>query len=194
MSSFLQRTSCQNACPRFAHQQSRPRKKDATEPLLVVDNVTAGYGSNHQYLALHSVSIEAHAGRTIGIIGESGSGKTTLGRVISGLMGCKQGQVRLGGMPLAGSIGARSRDELRSIQFAFQMADVALNPRHRIRKILGRPLKFYFKMSKGEADHRVDELLDTVELPASFADRFSARALGWRATAHQSGPLPDRRT
>ena len=153
-------------------------QEDVTEPLLVVDNVTAGYGPNHQHLVLHSVSIEAHAGRTIGIIGESGSGKTTLGRVISGLMGCKQGEVRLGGMPLAGSIGTRSRDELRSIQFAFQMADVALNPRHRIRKILGRPLKFYFKMSKGEADHRVDELLDTVELPASFADRFPRELSG----------------
>jgi peptide/nickel transport system ATP-binding protein len=153
-------------------------QEDATEPLLVVDNVTAGYGPNHQYLVLHSVSIEAHAGRTIGIIGESGSGKTTLGRVISGLMGSKQGEVRLDGMPLAGSIGTRSRDELRSIQFAFQMADVALNPRHRIRKILGRPLKFYFKMSKGEADHRVDELLDTVELPSSFADRFPRELSG----------------
>jgi peptide/nickel transport system ATP-binding protein len=58
------------------------------------------------------------------------------------------------------------------------MADVALNPRHRIRKILGRPLKFYFKMSKGEADHRVDELLDTVELPSSFADRFPRELSG----------------
>ena len=153
-------------------------QEDATEPLLIVDNVTAGYGPNHQYLALHSVSIEAHAGRTIGIIGESGSGKTTLGRVISGLMGSKQGEVRLDGMPLADSIGTRSRDELRAIQFAFQMADVALNPRHRIRKILGRPLKFYFKMSKGEADHRVDELLDTVELPSSFADRFPRELSG----------------
>jgi peptide/nickel transport system ATP-binding protein len=93
-------------------------------------------------------------------------------------MGSKQGEVRLDGMPLAGSIGTRSRDELRSIQFAFQMADVSLNPRHRIRKILGRPLKFYFKMSKGEADHRVDELLDTVELPSSFADRFPRELSG----------------
>ena len=152
--------------------------ENTTKPLLVVDNVTAGYGPNHQYLALHSVSIEAHAGCTIGIIGESGSGKTTLGRVISGLMGSKQGEVRLDGMPLAGSIGKRSRDELRSIQFAFQMADVALNPRHRIRKILGRPLKFYFNMSEGEVDHRVDELLDTVELPSSFSSRFPRELSG----------------
>jgi len=67
---------------------------------------------------------------------------------------------------------------LRSIQFAFQMADVALNPRHRIRKILGRPLKFYFNMSEGEVDHRVDELLDTVELPSSFSSRFPRELSG----------------
>lgn len=148
------------------------------QPLLVVDGVTAGYGQNHQYLALHSVSVEAHVGRTIGIIGESGSGKTTLGRVISGLMGSKQGEVRLDGIPLADSIARRSRAELRSVQFAFQMADVALNPRHRIRKILGRPLKFYFNMSEGEVGHRVDEILDTVELPSYFANRFPRELSG----------------
>jgi peptide/nickel transport system ATP-binding protein len=162
--------------------QARPmpslEKAAAPPPLLAVDNVTAGYGPGHRYLALHDVSIEVQAGRTLGIIGESGSGKTTLGRVIAGLMGAKHGEVRLEGMPLAGSVGARSRDELRSIQFAFQMADVALNPRHRIRKILGRPLKFYFNMSDKEIARRVDELLDIVEMPSEFAHRFPRELSG----------------
>ena len=87
-------------------------------------------------------------GRTLGVIGESGSGKTTLGRVISGLMPSKAGHVKLSGQELAGALSGRSREELRSIQFAFQMADVALNPRHTVNKILGRPLAFYFDLDK----------------------------------------------
>ncbi|OED41698.1 hypothetical protein AB833_09115 [Chromatiales bacterium (ex Bugula neritina AB1)] len=147
-------------------------------PLMAVKTVTAGYGRAHQYLALEDVSIEAFASRTIGVIGESGSGKTTLGRVISGLMRVKSGTILLDDTPLDDAIRLRDREQLRSIQFAFQMADVALNPKHRIRKILGRPLAFYFDLPTSEIDERVAELLDLVELPAEYADRFPRELSG----------------
>ncbi len=147
-------------------------------PLLTVKTVTAGYGRAHKFLALQSVSIDAYASRTIGVIGESGSGKTTLGRVISGLMNIKSGSISLAGQPLDSAIHLRDREQLRSIQFAFQMADVALNPRHRIKKILGRPLAFYFNLSRSAIDERVAELLDMVELPAGFAQRYPRELSG----------------
>lgn len=147
-------------------------------PLLQVNNVLAGYGTNHQHLALKSVSISVNKGETLGIIGESGSGKTTLGRAISGLMGIKTGEVSLAGKQLADSVDLRSKDQLQAIQFAFQMADVALNPRHRIKKIIGRPLKFYFNMSDRDIEQRVAELLELVELPISYANRFPRELSG----------------
>ena len=99
------------------------------------------------------MSLEAFASRTLGIIGESGSGKTTLGRVITGLMPARSGRVSFEGRaPLGGSVGERDRERLRAIQFAFQMADVALNPRHRVGKILGRPLSFYFGLDGAETE------------------------------------------
>ncbi len=147
-------------------------------PLLAVKSVTAGYGRSHQFLALHDVSLEAYNSRTIGVIGESGSGKTTLGRVISGLMGVKTGSISLGGQPLDHAIHLRDRDQLRNIQFAFQMADVALNPRHRIGKILGRPLAFYFDLPQERIDSRVRELLDLVELPAHYVRRYPRELSG----------------
>lgn len=147
-------------------------------PLLSVKTVTAGYGRSHKYLALHDVSLDAFSARTVGVIGESGSGKTTLGRVISGLMNIKSGSVTLTGVPLDDSIVQRDREQLRSIQFAFQMADVALNPRHRIGKILGRPLAFYFNLSQSAIDSRVIELLELVELPAEYAQRFPRELSG----------------
>lgn len=151
---------------------------DSPNQLLKVNNITAGYGRFHKYLALHDVSLDAFASRTVGVIGESGSGKTTLGRVITGLMRIKTGQVELLGQVLNDSLNRREREQLRSIQIAFQMADVALNPRHRIKKILGRPLKFYFGMDDAAIEQRVAELLELVELPASYASRLPRQLSG----------------
>ncbi|MCP4334607.1 MAG: ABC transporter ATP-binding protein [Gammaproteobacteria bacterium] len=148
------------------------------EPVLRVNNVTAGYGPNQKFLALHGINISVDTGRTLGVIGESGSGKTTLGRVIAGLMLPSVGSIELCGRQLGAGIAQRSRDDLKQIQFAFQMADVALNPYHRIGKILGRPLQFYFGLSKADTRVQVSELLELVELPASFVSRFPRELSG----------------
>ena len=155
-----------------------PDGTGAPEPLLRVAGVTAGYGRSGGHLALRNVSLEAFASRTLGIIGESGSGKTTLGRVITGLMPARSGRVSFQGRELGGSIGERDRERLRAIQFAFQMADVALNPRHRVGKILGRPLSFYFGLDGAETERRVWELLALVELPESYASRYPRQLSG----------------
>ncbi|WP_082018113.1 ABC transporter ATP-binding protein [Leisingera sp. ANG-Vp] len=147
-------------------------------PLLQVRNVTAGYGPAQEIIALRDIDLTIHAGETVGVIGESGSGKTTLGRLISGLMGAKQGGVFLDGQQLKHSVNQRSRDELRQIQFAFQMADVALNPRQRLNKILSRPMMFYRGLSQREATKEVARLLERVGLPADFAWRFPPELSG----------------
>ena len=148
------------------------------QPLLKVENVTAAFGAKSEFIALKDVSLELQEARTLGIIGESGSGKTTLGRVICGLKAPLTGQVTLDGQVLAPRIGQRDRDQLRSVQFAFQMAETALNPRHAVGKILGRPLQFYFNMSSAETARRVGELLELVEMPASFAQRLPRELSG----------------
>ncbi len=148
------------------------------EPVLKVRKVSAGYGPDQKIIVLHDINISVDEGRTLGVIGESGSGKTTLGRVIAGLMRPSAGSIELCGHRLGADIGQRSRDDLKQIQFAFQMADVALNPYHRIGKILGRPLQFYFGLNKADVRAQVSELLTLVELPASFANRFPRELSG----------------
>jgi peptide/nickel transport system ATP-binding protein len=143
-----------------------------------VRNVTAGYGRDQDIIALRNIDLKIRAGETVGVIGESGSGKTTLGRLISGLMAAKEGGVHLDGRQLAQSVGQRSREELRQIQFAFQMADVALNPRQRINKIIGRPLRFYKGLSQSQATREVARLLERVDLPSEFAWRFPPELSG----------------
>ncbi len=158
--------------------------KQASDPdvrcrneLLTVSNITAAYSSNGT-VVLKDVSLKVKMGETVGIIGGSGSGKTTLGRVISGLMSPSNGQVNLMGRVLNNTCKQRSLDDLRQIQFVFQMAETALNPRHRIRQILGRPLEFYLGMIGKVAEERIVELLDLVELPANFIDRFPRELSG----------------
>ena len=152
--------------------EERARAQTAETPLLEVRNITAGYGLKSEMIVLRNVSLSVRSGETVGIIGESGSGKSTTARVISGLMRPVEGEVLLDGKPLAGQVIDRPRVETRKIQFAFQMADTALNPRHRVRDILGRPLSFYHGMEGRAARQRVAELLELVEMPAAFAWRF----------------------
>ncbi len=145
-------------------------------PAIEVRNVDAGYGriSNGKpaIQVLRDINISIERGKTVGVIGESGCGKSTLARVIAGLLPPSGGSMLLDGEMLAPGIDERSKDELRRVQFVYQMADTALNPRHRIREILGRPVEFYEQATGSAIQTRVDELLELVELPLQFADRY----------------------
>lgn len=148
------------------------------DELLKVNNITAGYGSPSGSIVLKNISIKVKQGETVGIIGESGSGKTTLGRVISGLMAPRSGDIVLDGKVLGSKFSDRSRRELQQIQFVFQMAETALNPRQRVRNILGRPLDFYLGLRGKEAERRIYELLKLVELPGHFINRYPLELSG----------------
>ncbi len=149
-------------------------KKEA--PAIDIRELDAGYGrlanGEPASMILRDVNVTIPKGRTIGVIGESGCGKSTLARVIAGLLPPYRGEITLDGNALSRRLEDRTSDELRKVQFVYQMADTALNPRHRIRDIIGRPLSFYHGMRGKERENRVLELLRMVELPAPFADRY----------------------
>ena len=145
-------------------------------PVLEARNIDAGYGKKidgiPESMILKDVSVSIERGKTVGIIGESGSGKSTFARVLAGLLPPVTGSVLLDGKTLAPDLRDRTRDELRKVQFVYQMADTALNPRHRIRDILGRPVEFYRDLKGGEKENQIRNLLEMVELPAQFGDRY----------------------
>ena len=148
-------------------------------PALEVRNVNAGYGRGASAIrVLSDVNVSVQRGHTVGVIGESGCGKSTLARVMSGLLPARDGDVLLDGDRLQPSLRRRRRSELQKIQFVFQMADTALNPRQRIDHILGRPLEFYLGLRGAEKRKRIAELLDMVELPAEFAGRYPEELSG----------------
>ena len=151
-------------------------------PALEVKNITAGYGKRTDgstvVTVLRNVDVSIKRGNTVGIIGESGCGKSTLARVISGLLPATEGEVLLGGNSLPPNLKNRSRTDLQNIQFVFQMADTALNPRQRIDNILGRPLEFYVGLKGRKKRERIMELLHMVELPADFSGRYPEELSG----------------
>jgi len=147
-----------------------------TVPLLTIDHVSAGYG---KVTILDDITFEIHRGQTVAVVGESGSGKSTTARVITGLLPPTQGAILFDGKPLPADYRKRSKDQLRQVQMIYQMADTAVNPRHRIRDIIGRPLSFYLGLSGREYEQRVRDLLEMIELdPDVFIDRYPGELSG----------------
>ena len=144
-------------------------------PLMAVSGVNAGFGDA---MVLHDIDVEVAAGSVVGVIGESGCGKSTLARVIAGLLPARDGQIRLEGRSLPYRVEDRKKDQIQAIQIAFQMADVALNPRHRIREILGRPVSLFLDLHGEKRDQRVLELLDMVGLSRGLIDRYPGELSG----------------
>ena len=145
--------------------------------VLKVDGVTARYPNADQDV-LEGVSVEVERGKTVALVGESGSGKSTLARVITGLLPPEQGQVIYKGETLSADLRDRGKEDLRRIQMIYQMPDVALNPRQRVRDVIGRPLEFYLSMKGKEKAARVAELLEQIELPVDFEERYPAQLSG----------------
>ncbi len=156
----------------------RSIEKPASESddiILKIDHVDAAYGT---IKVLDDVSIAVPRGQTVAVVGESGSGKSTTARVITGLLPAAAGEVLFNGQALPKALKGRSTDQLRRIQMIYQSADTAMNPRHTVRDIIGRPLEFYLGLRGRACDDRVVELLNMIELDESFIDRLPGELSG----------------
>ena len=147
-----------------------------------VRNVTAGYGGivngKPRIPVLKDINVRIKNSHVVGVIGESGCGKSTLARVMAGLLPAANGEIILDGKALRPALKDRKREELQKIQFVFQMADTALNPRQRIGDILGRPIEFYRGVKGKARREEVAELLRLVELPVEFENRYPSELSG----------------
>jgi len=99
-----------------------------------------GAGHKREVRAVDDVSLDIHAGETLGLVGESGSGKSTLGRLILRLIEPTAGSVRFGGHGLLAASGSDLRRLRRDMQIIFQDPFSALDPRMRVEDLVGEPL------------------------------------------------------
>ncbi len=158
------------------------QKHDRDVPNIEVKDMTAGYGGivngKPAITVLRDINVKIKNSHVVGVIGESGCGKSTLARVMAGLLPAAKGEVFLDGKKLEADLKHRSQEELQKIQFVYQMADTALNPRQLIGDILGRPLEFYRGIKGKERREEVAKLLRLVELPVEFESRFPSELSG----------------
>ena len=158
-----------------AHEVSVPSGDRTAEPVLALEHVTIEYpkrGRIPAFRAVEDVNFVINQGEIVGLVGESGSGKTTIGRAAVGLLPVAEGSMRVLGNDLAVASAKELREIRKQIGIVFQDPGSSLNPRFPIGQSIGEPL-FLAKEAKGkELDRRVEELLDQVELPRSFRNRY----------------------
>ena len=144
-------------------------------PVIKLENVTIAYpkrGRLPEFVAVRDFSLEIFPGEIVGLVGESGSGKTTVGRAAIGLLPIKAGKLEIVGK----DISKASQKELFAIRrhtgIVFQDPASSLNPRLPIGESIGEPI-LLAKLAKGdELNKKVEDLLEQVELPRSYRNRF----------------------
>ncbi len=128
-----------------------------------------------QVRAVDGVSFALPAGEVLGIVGKSGCGKSTLARMILGLLPVSEGDVLIDGRSLA---GMDRRERARLIQPVFQDPFSSLNPRQRVRDIVGLPLAAQGNVPAPQRHDRVLEMLARVGMSVEMADRLPAQLSG----------------
>jgi ABC-type oligopeptide transport system ATPase subunit len=130
-------------------------------------------GGGNEVRAVDGVSLEIHAGETLGLVGESGSGKSTLGRLILRLIEPTSGSVRFEGRDLLAAGPGEMRGLRRDMQIIFQDPFASLDPRFRVEDIIAEPLVIHGgNNTKDGIRVRVVELLGAVGLDESILRRF----------------------
>jgi peptide/nickel transport system ATP-binding protein len=132
-------------------------------------------GVSRSVRAVDGVSFSLAAGDVLGVVGESGCGKSTLARLIVGLLPPSAGKVLVDGRSLA---SMDRRERARLIQPVFQDPFSSLNPRHRIRDIVGLPLAAQGDLPKARQADRIMEMLARVGISSEMAERRPAQLSG----------------
>jgi len=157
-------------------QRPFPYKVDAKpEPVIKLENVTIEYpkrGRIPAFTAVKEFNLEIYPGEIVGLVGESGSGKTTVGRAAIGLIPIKEGSISIVGNDISHATQKELKGIRRHTGIVFQDPASSLNPRLPIGESIGEPI-FLAGLAKGaDLAHKVEDLLDSVELPRSYRNRY----------------------
>ncbi len=139
------------------------------QPLVEARGLVKQYGS---VKVVDDVSLSVRRGETLGLVGESGSGKSTIARMLLRLIEPTAGSVVFDGSDVLCASKRELRALRRRMQMVFQDPYAALDPRMRIRDIVGEPFAIQGGFSREQARSRVIEVLREVGLDAEVLPRY----------------------
>ncbi|MGR6431680.1 ABC transporter ATP-binding protein [Rhizobium sp. PAMB 3174] len=129
-------------------------------------------GSGRTLYAVEDISLDVYPGETLGLVGESGSGKSTLGRCLTRLYDITSGTLTFDGADITRAGEGELKPARRKMQMIFQDPSASLNPRRRVRDIIGEVLAIHKLRPPGEIEARLAELMDLVGLRREYLDRY----------------------
>ncbi|APF41575.1 ABC transporter ATP-binding protein [Neomicrococcus aestuarii] len=126
------------------------------------------------FRAVEHADLIVHQGEVVGLVGESGSGKTTIGRAAVGLLPVAEGSLVVNGREIFGlkSTSKEMHDVRRNVGVVFQDPSSSLNPRLPIGESIGEPMYLAGVAKGAELQKRIERLLDQVELPRAYRNRY----------------------
>ena len=146
------------------------------EPILTVDGLKQYFkvSSSFTVHAVEDVSFKIYPGETYGLVGESGSGKSTIGRSVIRLYDPTAGTIKFNGMDIGGKMNKETNKAIRTqMQMIFQDPMASLNPRKKVRDILGEGLDIHHMYkSKEEREEKIKAILAKVGLAPEHAARY----------------------
>lgn len=146
------------------------------EPILTVDGLKQYFkvSSSFTVHAVEDVSFKIYPGETYGLVGESGSGKSTIGRSVIRLYDPTAGTIKFNGMDISGKMNKETNKALRTqMQMIFQDPMASLNPRKKVRDILGEGLDIHHMYkTKEEREEKIKAILAKVGLAPEHAARY----------------------
>ena len=161
--------------PKLGTVKQRSAIDSKKQPVMKLTDVTIAYpkrGRIPEFVAVRDFNLEIFPGEIVGLVGESGSGKTTVGRAAIGLIPIKSGKLEIVGKDISKATQKELFPIRRHTGIVFQDPASSLNPRLPIGESIGEPILLAGLAKGAELNHRVEELLQQVELPRSYRNRF----------------------
>ena len=143
-----------------------------TNPLIRVKNLRKDFVSAGKTIrAVDDVSLSVEKGEKLGLVGESGCGKSTLGKSMLRLIEPDAGEIYFEDQNILKLRKSQLRHLRKDMQIIFQDPYSSLNPRMKLRQIVGRPLEVH-RMNENEREKRIAEVLELVNLSPGDMNKY----------------------